>query len=214
MLKAGWHCGGDPNTAGTVADCPTCQICNGTSCDVDPAQNGQRAGGPSGTMCCAGRNQVPLQAASYAALTDPSQCPSPQENPNGPLKPNSSDGCSSPLGNNPTDPTGLFAPDAAFGSVDSNNCTADATNCVINPPHPLACEYHDFCYRTCNDQKSSCDSNFLANMTQICLDLPTVEFVLVGQSCLNYAAIYYSAVALAGGSAFQGDQVLACKCCQ
>jgi len=40
VLKAGWHCGGDPNTAGTVADCPTCQICDGTNCVADPMQNG------------------------------------------------------------------------------------------------------------------------------------------------------------------------------
>ncbi|MGH9250346.1 MAG: hypothetical protein ACRD0W_12605, partial [Acidimicrobiales bacterium] len=32
IVKAGWHCGGDPAAAGTVADCPPCQICNGSNC--------------------------------------------------------------------------------------------------------------------------------------------------------------------------------------
>jgi hypothetical protein len=32
IVKAGWHCGGDPAAAGTAADCPPCQICNGSTC--------------------------------------------------------------------------------------------------------------------------------------------------------------------------------------
>jgi hypothetical protein len=36
VLKAGWHCGGDPNSAGTVAACPTCQTCQDTQCVPDP----------------------------------------------------------------------------------------------------------------------------------------------------------------------------------
>jgi hypothetical protein len=40
VLKAGWHCGGDPNANGTVADCPTCRLCLNNSCaNVDPAQD-------------------------------------------------------------------------------------------------------------------------------------------------------------------------------
>src|SRR5947207_9106946 len=38
VLKAGWHCGGDPAAAGNVADCGTCNICNGTKCEVDDTQ--------------------------------------------------------------------------------------------------------------------------------------------------------------------------------
>ena len=38
VLKAGWHCGGDPAANGTVADCPTCKICQGNACVADPAQ--------------------------------------------------------------------------------------------------------------------------------------------------------------------------------
>jgi hypothetical protein len=32
ILKAGWHCGGNPSTAGTPNACPSCQICNGSTC--------------------------------------------------------------------------------------------------------------------------------------------------------------------------------------
>jgi hypothetical protein len=33
VLKAGWHCGGNPAPAdGTVADCPDCQVCVGNQC--------------------------------------------------------------------------------------------------------------------------------------------------------------------------------------
>jgi hypothetical protein len=39
VVKAGWHCGGDPNTAGTVADCAVCNICNGTTCVADASQD-------------------------------------------------------------------------------------------------------------------------------------------------------------------------------
>ena len=38
VLKAGWHCGGDPNSNGTVATCPTCQTCQGNNCVNDNSQ--------------------------------------------------------------------------------------------------------------------------------------------------------------------------------
>jgi hypothetical protein len=37
VLKAGWHCGGNPTGTGTAALCPTCRTCNGTTCVPDPA---------------------------------------------------------------------------------------------------------------------------------------------------------------------------------
>ena len=33
VLKAGWHCGGDPAANGTVADCPDCKICRNNVCE-------------------------------------------------------------------------------------------------------------------------------------------------------------------------------------
>jgi hypothetical protein len=62
VLKAGWHCGGDPNAIGHVADCGSCRICadigSGT-CVPDPFQNGNscRRGGTEGV--CDNGNCVP-----------------------------------------------------------------------------------------------------------------------------------------------------------
>jgi Glucodextranase, domain B len=48
VLKAGWHCGGDPNANGSVADCPDCKICQGDNCVTDPAQEGRTCKTQSG----------------------------------------------------------------------------------------------------------------------------------------------------------------------
>ena len=32
IVKAGWHCGGNPAASGAAHDCPPCQICNGSTC--------------------------------------------------------------------------------------------------------------------------------------------------------------------------------------
>jgi hypothetical protein len=38
VLKAGWHCGGDPGANGTAADCAPCNYCTGNTCVPDPNQ--------------------------------------------------------------------------------------------------------------------------------------------------------------------------------
>lgn len=35
VLKAGWHCGGNPNPTGSAGTCPTCKKCNGATCIND-----------------------------------------------------------------------------------------------------------------------------------------------------------------------------------
>jgi hypothetical protein len=50
VLKGGWHCGGNPATAGTAADCPQCQTCNGTSC-VPLPDGGSCSGPPPPNEC-------------------------------------------------------------------------------------------------------------------------------------------------------------------
>jgi len=61
VLKAGWHCGGDPAANGTVADCPTCKICQNNACVTDTAQQckncplaGSKTGQCTGGNCTAG----------------------------------------------------------------------------------------------------------------------------------------------------------------
>ncbi|MCP4246248.1 MAG: hypothetical protein GY778_04290, partial [bacterium] len=34
IVKAGWHCGGNPAASGTPHACPQCTVCNGASCVV------------------------------------------------------------------------------------------------------------------------------------------------------------------------------------
>ena len=40
VLKAGWHCGGNPATSGTTHDCPQCRKCENDNCVSDPGQDG------------------------------------------------------------------------------------------------------------------------------------------------------------------------------
>lgn len=42
ILKAGWHCGGNPSASGTAHDCPTCQKCENDDCVPDDSQTPKR----------------------------------------------------------------------------------------------------------------------------------------------------------------------------
>ncbi len=57
VLKAGWHCGGNPNQPGTVATCPVCSFCQGTTCT--PQGNGTPCGN-GGTCQFTGRTTAPV----------------------------------------------------------------------------------------------------------------------------------------------------------
>lgn len=48
VVKAGWHCGGNPSTTGSAGTCPTCKKCEGANCVAD---NGQSAPQASPTDC-------------------------------------------------------------------------------------------------------------------------------------------------------------------
>lgn len=40
VVKAGWHCGGNPASTGSAGTCPVCQKCEGNNCVADASQNG------------------------------------------------------------------------------------------------------------------------------------------------------------------------------
>ncbi|WP_146171986.1 choice-of-anchor X domain-containing protein [Pseudoduganella armeniaca] len=62
VIKAGWHCGGNPNTSGSAGTCPTCQKCEGSSCVADAAKDGQVCDlAPSGQGVCRAGNCVPVR---------------------------------------------------------------------------------------------------------------------------------------------------------
>jgi hypothetical protein len=53
VLKAGWHCGGDPAANGTVADCPDCKLCLNNNCNnPDPNQEGMPCKGDPNNPAC------------------------------------------------------------------------------------------------------------------------------------------------------------------
>jgi hypothetical protein len=40
VLKAGWHCGGNPNSSGSAGTCAACETCQGTQCGPDVSLDG------------------------------------------------------------------------------------------------------------------------------------------------------------------------------
>jgi hypothetical protein len=67
VIKAGWHCGGDPAPSGTPHDCPVCQECDGDKCvpiseAVDALQAKEQQDCDDGNECttdlCEGDNCV------------------------------------------------------------------------------------------------------------------------------------------------------------
>ncbi len=51
VLKAGWHCGGNPNSTGSAATCPSCQKCDGNNCVADPGQDGSQVSDDKCKVC-------------------------------------------------------------------------------------------------------------------------------------------------------------------
>jgi hypothetical protein len=54
ILKAGWHCGGNPSATGTTHDCPRCKVCQGTTCEADDSQTPEQKEGNCRQEICSG----------------------------------------------------------------------------------------------------------------------------------------------------------------
>jgi hypothetical protein len=76
IVKGGWHCGGNPATAGTAADCPECQTCDGVSCVAGP--DGGSCGGPPTDDCmeakCMGGSCTLVPKADGTSCDTGNQC--------------------------------------------------------------------------------------------------------------------------------------------
>jgi hypothetical protein len=59
VLKAGWHCGGNPNTTGSAGTCPDCQQCQGSGCVADASKDTKPCGGDQ-CKACMGGSCVPI----------------------------------------------------------------------------------------------------------------------------------------------------------
>jgi hypothetical protein len=104
VIKAGWHCGGNPQATGVIANCPTCQKCEGSGCvkddlqsptdsvrgdcQVPKCQNGslvnvpEDSDAPTGQACCSGRPYDPSKECCAAtAPSSTSKVDTPREAP-------------------------------------------------------------------------------------------------------------------------------------
>lgn len=89
-----------------------------------------------------------------------------------------------------------FRPPQGFGSVD------------FRPP----CNQHDLCYETCGADKTSCDLDLAAGIQDQCFAGYSSPLELAG--CVWASGIYFDAVFLGGGSAYEDAQKKDCECCR
>jgi hypothetical protein len=75
ILKAGWHCGGNPTGTGTPHDCPECQRCQGRTCVADDGQTlEQREGNCRREVCRSGAAGTETDDADTPRDLDPHDC--------------------------------------------------------------------------------------------------------------------------------------------
>jgi len=151
VLKAGWHCGGDPSANGTVADCPACNHCINDTCVPDPNQVGSNCnnacivggvGACSGGACAGG---VPVNCGvATLCMGAPT--------------------CDPVLGCQPGAPVNCGAGDICAGMPFCD----PATGC--QPGTPLLCDDNNICngIETCDATKGGCQTGTPLDCGDIC----------------------------------------------
>lgn len=237
VLKAGWHCGGDPAANGTVADCPDCKICQNNNCVANPNDNGNKSA--SGSGCCKDGNVIPKQAPDFDSLI--ANCPKRTQIANGTgpgqrLHP--IDGCSVPAilavltpGLSVQDPVGgIFGLSSTrFGQNQGDVPNAGA---ALNLP----CNQHDICYQTCKSVQATCDTGMLNGMNAVCnaaypsatcpySGLEALAKCIIGDpinfrtyfgeraDCATFSGLYKSGLDKFGSNAWKERQTQFCTCC-
>jgi hypothetical protein len=226
VLKAGWHCGGNPNPTGVAATCPTCSKCVGTNCVPDNGQTPpQTPDDCKKDICASGSVQTRNDDTDHNAdsccfngnvinkqpIADLAQCP-------GRVAGQWTfqyDGCSlQPL-------PGFFRNNPAGGFS-----TLFSDDHLPNPTHQYACDEHDRCYQTCAGTnmvagQETCDLTLRSIALSTCVDsLLNPLDVLSGAStrCFAFAEAYYVGLSSTGTdfgqSAYEERQRQVCKCCQ
>jgi hypothetical protein len=234
VLKAGWHCGGDPNTTGTAATCPTCQTCQGTQCVPDNGQTppqtpndckrAQCSGGSvtnvnddgdhdANTCCYQGETQ------QKQPITDLAKCPNRVQGP----WTYQYDGCSLAvnIGGTP-----YYLPAGFRNNPAGGNSTLFSDAHLPSPTYQYACDAHDRCYQQCAGTdmvggQEFCDLILRDIALGTCADamLSDPGDVLSGAAaqCFVYAQAYYSGLSSTGlnlgKSAYEDRQRAVCKCC-
>jgi hypothetical protein len=233
VLKAGWHCGGDPNTTGSAGTCPDCKKCQGSDCITDTAQNGNTA--PSGSGCCKDGSIVPKQAPDFDSLI--ANCPNRTQN----TRLHGVDGCSVPgilalitPGLSVQDPTGgiLGLGSTSFGQ-DQGGDSAPIPN--SGAALPLPCNQHDICYQTCGSDEFACNTAMFNDMNAVCSaayppscpysGLEALAKCVIGDpltlrnyfgeraDCFTFSSLYKFGLDKFGAKAWKQRQVEFCKCC-
>ena len=80
-----------------------------------------------------------------------------------------------------------------------------------------ACNRHDSCYATCNENKVECDDNLLTDMQNICDSVLSWWTPIAKSRCYALARTYWFAVTNAGGEPYEEAQDAACEwepCCK
>lgn len=98
-------------------------------------------------------------------------------------------------------------------SPTSNGCTSPVGNNPAgceNTSFLNACNPHDICYGTCDNPKGSCDGTFLGNLAAVCAGVPAGE---CHDDCIDWAAWYVYFVEDWGEGWYRAAQLSACGCC-
>jgi Glucodextranase, domain B/Carboxypeptidase regulatory-like domain len=195
IMKAGWHCGGNPSASGTAHKCPECKKCMNHVCIPDY--------GADPTRCCKGERYN-----SAAFCCDKVEGPQPK-NPikNLDLCPGKValpgykpviDGCTN-VPNNPMETFPGHPPDGI-------TCAEKKQAPSFFPP----CAAHDVCYQTCNSDRDACDQLLGRKIRDLC-EVLTDPWCQI--ECYKWANTYETGVAVLAEGAYKDDQKKACQCC-
>jgi hypothetical protein len=235
VLKAGWHCGGDPAANGTVADCPDCKICRGNNCVADSAQNGTNPN-DSNTCCFEGERLDKFGQTVGIIFDGPleKKCPKRTQNTS---RLHIVDGCSNPVTTTyKDDPMQILAGVYPFGLLNQaptafgKDLGGTVPNASAAGPEP--CNQHDICYQTCTPpgtdlsaSRQVCDDGMKTRMDNVCsaaypstcpstLSIAQcVSYFLQRVDCFTYSGAYWTALRGFGFFAYKERQEQYCQCC-
>ncbi|HYK05317.1 MAG TPA: hypothetical protein VE974_26440 [Thermoanaerobaculia bacterium] len=218
VMKAGWHCGGNPNPTGAAATCPDCKKCQGTNCVPDPT----RTGTLDENNCCFNGEKLPKKDNPFDTLI--AKCPQRLQNDRTHLV----DGCSLPSF------AGIFTPggtvqDPVGGSL-GRSSTRFGLPETLGPgqsPSNFPCNNHDKCYQTCKSTQAGCDSGMERDMTSVCqAAYPEASCPLTGlmwfrclgwyeekSNCAAFTSAYKWGLDRWGEDAWKERQEQFCDCC-
>jgi len=225
VVKAGWHCGSQPQGNGCTHNCPICQDCDGNcnciNADLDPRLK-------KCEKCSSGsKSPIPEHADKFTKLSDTSECPDNTQHDKS--KGYDIDGCSyvpdslDRWGNFQLVDYSLYVTNPIWGSV------LGTVSYEAGQIQYLPCNKHDVCYQTCGSVKSTCDAELNIGVGPTCdqgyphpcsLSLELCEkYEIEYRSCLDIGSLTEERLGagLTGwlaNNAFEDGQVKGCYCCK